>query len=291
VTESDAARVRLCPFVGITRTALGVVFRSDLAAYRVGGPDAIAVAERVLPLLDGTRDEDGVVTALSGYSRASVLALLDWLRQRQLLDDGRAEGAPAAEVFRASKIDAGEALERVSRARVLVLGGEPCGSVAAIELRAAGVFAVEVSDHVESVLLRGPWSLVLSALPPSDASGMVALSRAAHRAGVVSLWGHLSGQKAFLGPLVTPGHTACRVCAAVEAVNPVLMDETAIDGVVAEIAGRQLGHMLAMEATRVLSRYAPSALGGRLLVEDLTTCETTLHTLVRLPTCRVCGER
>jgi hypothetical protein len=276
--------------VSVTRTTLGVVFRSDFAAYRVGGPDAIAVAERVLPLLDGTRDEDGVVTALAGYSRASVLALLDWLRQRQLLDDG-GEQAPSAEVFRASKMDAGEALQRVARARVLVVGGEPCGPVAAVELRAAGVGTVEVSEHVESVALRGPWSLVLAALPPSDACGMESLSRAVHRAGAVSLWAHVSGQKAFLGPLVAPGRTACRVCAAVEALNPALVDGTAIEGVLAEIAGRRLGHMMAMEAVRVLSGYAPSALGGRLLVEDLATSETTLHTLVRLPTCRVCGAR
>jgi hypothetical protein len=275
--------------VGVTRTELGVVFRSDFAAYRVGGPDAMAVAERVLPLLDGTRDEEGVVTALAGYSRASVLALLDWLRQRQLLDDRDGGEAPSAEVFRASKVDAGETLLRVSRARVLVLGAEPCGSVAAAELRAAGVGTVEVSEHVESVQLRGPWNLVLSALPPSDASGITALARAAHRAGVVSLWGHVSGQKAFLGPLVAPGRTACRVCAAVDTLNPALVDTRAIDGVLAEIAGRQLGHMIAMEAVRVLSAYAPSALGGRLLAEDLATHETTLHTLVRLPTCPVCA--
>jgi hypothetical protein len=291
VTERSTARVRLSPNISITRTALGVAFRSDLAAYRVGGPDAIAVAERVVPLLDGTRDEDGVVTALSGYSRASVLALLDWLRQRQLLDDRESDESPAAQVFRASKMDAGEALQRIWRARVMVFGAVPCGRVAAAELRAAGVSTVDFSEHVESVLVRGPWSLVLSALPPSDACGMEALSRAAHRAGAASLWGHLSGQKAFLGPLVTPGHTACRVCAAVEALNPALVGGTAIDGVLAEIAARRLGHMLAMEAVRVLSAYAPSALGGRLLVEDLATCETTLHTLVRLPTCRVCGER
>jgi adenylyltransferase/sulfurtransferase len=48
--------------------------------------------------------------------------------------------------------------------------------------------------------------------------------------------------------------------------------------------------MVAMEALRVLSGYMPSELGGRLLVEDFTTLETSIHTLVRLLRCRVCGE-
>src|SRR5262249_55630749 len=104
-------RLTLSAFVSVTRTGLGVMLRSGTAAYRVGGHDAVAFAEKVLPLLDGTRDEEGVVAALSGYSRASVLALLGWLRERRLLDgeQPRAPGdAASAEVFRAWKADAGE---------------------------------------------------------------------------------------------------------------------------------------------------------------------------------------
>jgi bacteriocin biosynthesis cyclodehydratase domain-containing protein len=265
------------------------MLHSDFGAYRVGGPDAIAFAEKVLPLLDGTRDEDGVVSELARYSRASVLELLGWLRQRRLLDEHVLDEAPSAEVFRAWKVDAGVAMELLSRARVLVVGGEPCGRAAAAPLRAAGVGAVEVSEDPESVAALGPWSLVLAALSPSDVRGIDAVARGAHQAAAVSLWAHLSGMKAYLGPLVTPGRTACRMCAGVSALNPELVDARAIAGACADIAAQRLGHMMAMEAVRVLSRYAPSALGGRLLVEDLATCETTLHTLVRLPTCDVCA--
>jgi adenylyltransferase/sulfurtransferase len=45
-----------------------------------------------------------------------------------------------------------------------------------------------------------------------------------------------------------------------------------------------------MEALRAISGYAASPLGGRLVIEDLTTFESSLHTLVRLPRCRVCGD-
>jgi hypothetical protein len=51
-----------------------------------------------------------------------------------------------------------------------------------------------------------------------------------------------------------------------------------------------LGHLVAMEALRAISGTIGSALGGRLVVEDLTTLESSLYTLVRLPRCRVCGD-
>jgi bacteriocin biosynthesis cyclodehydratase domain-containing protein len=54
--------------------------------------------------------------------------------------------------------------------------------------------------------------------------------------------------------------------------------------------GQLLGQLVAMEALKVLSAYTPSRLGGRLLIQDLSTFETSRHTLVRLPWCRCCGE-
>jgi bacteriocin biosynthesis cyclodehydratase domain-containing protein len=54
--------------------------------------------------------------------------------------------------------------------------------------------------------------------------------------------------------------------------------------------GQLLGHLVAMEALKVLSAYTPSRLGGRFLIQDLARLETSHHTLVRLPWCKVCGE-
>lgn len=50
-----------------------------------------------------------------------------------------------------------------------------------------------------------------------------------------------------------------------------------------------LGHLVAMEAIKALVEYAPSAVAGDMLVVDPVTLETTLHRLVQLPWCRVCG--
>jgi bacteriocin biosynthesis cyclodehydratase domain-containing protein len=282
--------------VNITRTDAGVILRSDLAAHRASGTDASAFADEVMPLLDGTRSEDDVIRALPAWSRESVLALLGWLRGRRLLaDDADAPPDGQAELFRAWKADVEEAMRRLREARVLVVGGEPWGATAAIELRAAGVGVVEVSADAASLNARRPWDLVVSAVAPRDEGATSDLARRAHDANVVSLWAHLSGTKAFLGPLVTPGRTACRACAEVDALNPSLvvpgprMALSKGEPLLETVAARRLGCMLAMEVVRVLTSYAPSALGGRLLIEDFATFETTLYTLVRLPTCRVCS--
>jgi hypothetical protein len=50
-----------------------------------------------------------------------------------------------------------------------------------------------------------------------------------------------------------------------------------------------LGHLVALVALEILGEHAVTNLGGRALVQDLSTYETTLHTLVRLPWCQVCA--
>src|SRR5207244_11448921 len=50
-----------------------------------------------------------------------------------------------------------------------------------------------------------------------------------------------------------------------------------------------LGDLLALEAIKLVTRYAPSELLGRQLVQNLVSLETTRHTVVRMPWCPVCG--
>jgi molybdopterin/thiamine biosynthesis adenylyltransferase len=51
-----------------------------------------------------------------------------------------------------------------------------------------------------------------------------------------------------------------------------------------------VGHLLALEAIKLLTGYAHSWLTGRLLVQDLIRQETTFYTAVRFPQCQVCGR-
>ncbi|WP_437721601.1 TOMM precursor leader peptide-binding protein [Sorangium sp. So ce861] len=134
-------------------------------------------------------------------------------------------------------------------------------------------------------------NLLVAAVRGDDVELLERVARFGHRARIVSLFSDLAGATAVLGPLVFPGETACRVCAMAEALNP----PTAAGprGEPAPQAGAMaqlLGQLVALEALKVLSGYTPSRLGGRLLIQDLSTFETSHRTLVRLPWCRGCGE-
>ncbi|XXT16427.1 TOMM precursor leader peptide-binding protein [Sorangium sp. So ce429] len=142
--------------------------------------------------------------------------------------------------------------------------------------------------------------LLVAAARGDEADLLERAARFGHRAQVASLFSHLAGTTAVLGPLVFPGKTACRVCAAAEALNPPPAPRaphvahaphvTQAPAPHAGAMGQLLGHLVAMEALKVLSGYTAPRLGGRLLIQELSTLETSHHTLVRLPWCRVCGE-
>jgi hypothetical protein len=282
--------LRWSPSATITPTPAGVLVRSDLRVFRITGADLGTFVSRLSPLLDGTRDRGAVEAALSDYAPASVAAFLDLLAERGLIEEALQQ-APADP--RRGQIDflrrwpgaPADAMDRIERARVLVAGAEPWGEAAAVELRAAGVGTV---GRHGGGSIDPEWSLLVAAMSAEDAAGMELLARGAHRAGVRTLWSHLDGGRAVLGPLTVPGRTACRVCAAADAFAPPLGARPA-PGLRTEIAARVLGHLVALEVLKVVSGYTPSSLGGRVLIQDLTTFETRLHTLVRLPWCRACG--
>jgi bacteriocin biosynthesis cyclodehydratase domain-containing protein len=306
-------RVRLSPTAAVTATDAGVILRSDLGTFRITGADASAFLDRVLPLLDGSRDPEAIGEALAGWSRASVGAFLALLSARGLIEevpDSPARWRGDEAFFRACPGAPADATARIARARVVVAGVEPWGAAAATELAAAGVGEVHVAGAETPVPDTGPWSLLVAAVHPGDARRIENVARAAHRAGIVSLWSHLAGTTAVLGPLTTPGRTACRICATVDALNPPLScadpnpsrsggppptppqdsGSLAPPNPSSETMALLLGHLVALEALRAISGYAGSPLGGRLVIEDLATFESSLHTLVRLPRCRVCGD-
>ena len=61
--------IRLSRSASITPTDVGVLLRSDLGAFQLTGSDVGAFLERMVPLLDGSRDREAIVEALADYSR------------------------------------------------------------------------------------------------------------------------------------------------------------------------------------------------------------------------------
>ncbi len=284
--------IRLSRSASLVPTAAGVLLRSDLGTFQITGAGAGAFLAQLAPLLDGSRDRDAVQAALGAYSPASVARFLDILAERGLLEEAPGLDAPGdgqRALFQRWSGSAAEAMDRLASARVLVAGAEPWGDAAAAELGAAGVGAIERFDAGSAIEAGGEGCLVVAAVSPEDAAEAERIARAAHHAGVRTLWSHLDEGHAVLGPLTVPGRTACPVCAAAGGVNPPLGARPA-PGPRAAIMARILGHLLAMEAVKVVSGYTPSSLGGRVLIQDTTTFETRIHTLARLPWCRVCGR-
>ncbi len=239
-------RIRHNPSAALIPTALGLSIRSDLATFQLGGADAGVFLERVAPLLDGTRDRDAVIAALGGYSPASLAALLDALEARGLVEPVPADPGPAPrrgqeELFRAFGRDPADLSRRLAAARVLVVGRAPWCAVAAGELAAAGAGAVRRAgdDSALEAEAAAPWDLVVAAVAPESTARLERIARFAHGAGVRSLWAHLGGTAAVVGPLVVPGETACRLCATAEALNPSLAarGETAGDSAASRPGG------------------------------------------------------
>ncbi|WP_437605671.1 TOMM precursor leader peptide-binding protein [Sorangium sp. So ce834] len=284
---------------------MGVILRSDLGTFQVTGASVGAFLGEMVPRLDGTRDREALVEALDGYSRRSItdtLALLEKHGLVEVVPEGpiselRARLHVQEEFFRKWQQDAAAAVRRLAEARVLCVALSPAGAAAAHALEAAGVGEVLVMDEgalgqesAERTPERG--HLLVAAVAPEDRAPMERITRISHRAKLPSLWAQRAGERLVIGPLVTPGQTACRVCAAVEALN-VRLDEGTGEEPPPErsrILDALLGQLLALEALKVLSGYTPTRLGGRVLVQDRESGRSSLHTLVRLPWCRVCGQ-
>ncbi len=353
--------LRLSPAASVTRAGGTVVLRSDLGTFQLHGDDVGVFLERMLPLLDGSRDAAGVAAALPEYSASSVGSLLELLRQKGLVEavaaaaaagvtPGASRRAPQERFFRS--VEREDAPARLAAARVVVLGHEPWGAVAAMELAVAGVGALDLLDDrpvTEEDLLAvrfwsgadvgrsrrealrdaisraapdcrttvapigvvpggldvdgGPWDLLVAGLAADDLHVLEHAARWAHRRSLRSLYGHLDGVEAWIGPGVVPGETACWSCfrlrrlanatspGPAHEIDATLRERPAASrarAFLAPMAG-QVGQALAMEALKLLAGFAPPRIHGRVYVHNLLTNQAGYHGVLRLPWCDVCG--
>jgi ribosomal protein S12 methylthiotransferase accessory factor len=238
--------------------------------------------------------------------------------------------------------------------RVLLVGLEPWGMVAAAELASAGLGALHVLDDgivgdddlhgarlldpsdrgltrpvalsralgrsgvtacaitSAPLIVRGggrqnldpaELDLVLASVVGDELLVLAAVARWAHEAGIPSLSAHLEGFEAVLGPAVLPGATACwNCCRQRRLANAAHYDEQRAlhDALLRERprprrraslapAAGLLGHDLAMAALGLLAHPEDAPLAGRLLVRNLVSLRTSIHGVLRLPACDVCG--
>ncbi|HEV7506276.1 MAG TPA: TOMM precursor leader peptide-binding protein [Thermoanaerobaculia bacterium] len=353
-------RIRLSPSASVTPTTAGVVLRSDLGAFQLDGEDVRLFVTEMLPLLDGSRDAEGVADALPRTSRTSVVGFLELLRQRGLIEDVPEVPDAAGEArqvqerfFQKCGLGPGEGTARLRAARVVIAGLEPWGAVAAQELAAAGAGALHLLDdqwvtagdllavrtwdasHLgqprrealkaaitkvapdcvvttaplapqdggEIAIEGGSWDLLITGLTADDLFLLTRLARFAQAAGLRSVYAHLDGVEAWIGPAVVPGETACWNCFRLRRLANTGFETTSHEvegsllaapapprarGYLAPMAPAA-GQLLALEAIKLLTGYTASRLPGRFLVQNLVSGEGAWHGVVRMPWCELCG--
>lgn len=354
-------RLKLSPSASVTPTDVGVLLRSDLGTFQLDGPDVALFVNRIVPLLDGSRDADAVAGQLDGYSRASVLAFLQLLEQSGLIETSSDLSETAAfddaylysqrEFFNKWLERPETALERLRDSRVLVVGLEPWGVVCASELAAAGVgnlhlvddrlvaiddirapgtlkrshleqprsaavlaglkedypgCQITAGDSVSNLDLQpgdGKWDLVVATVTADDLVLLNNIAHFAHAANIRTVHGVVDGLNALVGPVVVPGESACWNCYRLRELANAEPAETAHALQASLLTNRPpsrsrillspmmslLGQLVSLEALKLLSGYAASILVGRVLVQHLITLETSLHSVIRMPWCEVCG--
>ena len=321
--------LRLSPTVSVFPVREQLVCRSDLATFELRGVDLPAFAERVIPLLDGSREQAEVLRALPQYSAQSVTRLLDLLVSRGVIevvseDPAPSRGADLRRFLRGLSPEGTEHYRRLQASRVLLVGLEAWGASTAMELGAAGVralglaeaktsgasrrdalaallaerapgssvvtFADDAPEEVVFGSVSAPWDLAVVALPsPCPRASIERIARGLHRAHLRSLWCEVSPRGVLLGPLVTPGEAACRVCALSDALNPLPTGGAAPTRADPRRFEAMVSELLALETLRVISRFSDSPLGGRATWFDSTSLESERVTLVRIPWCPVCA--
>lgn len=160
-----------------------------------------------------------------------------------------------------------------------------------------------LTEPGELALSETEWDLTIAAGGRDELRLFQSVARFAHAHKIRSLFGSIDGLDAIVGPAVVPGRTACWNCARLRQVAA-----SNDPGVLHDLHGALLGHssgrrlhtylapmgplagqLLALEAVKLISGYAPSYLVGRILTQHLVTLKTEFHTVLRLPWCAVCG--
>lgn len=147
------------------------------------------------------------------------------------------------------------------------------------------------------------WDLASIAVPNDDAVNQLGYCRFTHSIGVPYICGSLRGLEYFLGPIVIPKETPCWNCCRLRllANDPCAEAKLEIWNALKDQPIRPcrpislapmsaiLGGVLAGEAIKFLTNYAPTRLKGCLLIQNSLTLETTQHNVITLPWCEICG--
>jgi ribosomal protein S12 methylthiotransferase accessory factor len=337
---------------------IGTLIHSPFAILPISGNDAKSFAEILLPLLDSWRTEDEIVSAMpeelgchvSDFLRilekSGVLEKIDcpgnlfdarWLKQEQFFQF-------CGGAFKTAS-------GRLGKSKILLIGLEPWGAVAASELAASGIGSLfildnnhivpsdllyvhcwndkqigalrreaiseficknspwcqittasfQLNDEMSIYLTQRDWDLVL--VTSEDLSTLLTLGKLLNKTSLPTLYARINGLEAHVGPIVTPNKTACWNCCrqrllantqkplAEYQVQQFLFKQPSNSDRQISLSPMPslVGNLIALEALKFLTDFSPSKLNGAVLIQNLLTFEASLHSIIPIPWCEVCG--
>jgi hypothetical protein len=181
-----------------------------------------------------------------------------------------------------------EALSRFAEARIVVIANEGLREALARTWFGFGLSNVCGVEWLTSpVASRTEVDLVVVAPDVWRWHEALEMERLFFDAQVPRVYYRVLRNKIITGPLVEPRHTSCLGCLAAS-ISSVLADDLEDSGFSA-FAGLEVSlGALALDAFRYLSGCTEPATFGRIHVHDLTTSESQLHRVLRMPTCTIC---
>jgi bacteriocin biosynthesis cyclodehydratase domain-containing protein len=143
---SDSAGVKLdARELELARLPDGsVVAKRGVREVLLRDPEQGALLQEMAGLLDGTRSAEAAVAAFGAERREEAVQVLRFLMERRLLEDAGTDGSPEGRFWATFGPFGAAAPERLSAARVTVLGGDLVGRGLVTQLLACGVGTVDV---------------------------------------------------------------------------------------------------------------------------------------------------
>ncbi len=146
------SKLQFSPAATITPNAQGIMLQSDLGVFQLHGKDISDFISRIMPLLKGEHDQQAICDLLPNYDNSSVVAVLDLLKQRGLLEEVKnnvdfSPPWPLHERFLNvwSSADK-QSTQSLANKRILVLGLSPWAITMVDELAKAGLSNIHLVD-------------------------------------------------------------------------------------------------------------------------------------------------
>lgn len=293
----------LVPWVRPAELGDGLLeLRAAETFYPLRHPLLAAAFRAVAARLDGRHDLDSLCQDLpAGLEASTVTFLLKTLRANGLLlageelGGGGENGRPRRLFFSSFTVHPRAVERRLAAAVVQVVGPDRLVGRIAGQLRAAGFSRAAERAAADPEADDDADLLIACADVPAPAF-FSHVNDLALEAGRPWLRAAAHGDRAWIGPLVLPGESACFAClqARERASAQGSGEAPQLDpGALGAFAPQEdlLALQAAAEASRFLGRFAPPATVGQVYELSAASPAARPHPVLRVPGCPACGSR